>query len=134
MANSMRVLGLLCVAAALALSSGGVAYRIKADPQPQPGRVAPGTVTTPAEAEQTATSAADTGSCPAPDEAPPKPIVIKLERLPSAKEFISLNGSGYNYTGPGRIPTVLPEPASPESSSAEDEAGTSTAPASPRDF
>lgn len=116
----MRVLGALCVIAAMVLSTGGVAYRIKADPRA--GHAA--APTAPAEAQPE--------SCPADEGAAAKPVVIKLEQLPSAKEFISLNGSGYNYSDPRRAPPIVPEPVSPESGSAESEAGSSPPPASPR--
>jgi hypothetical protein len=127
----MRVLGTLCVIAALVLSTGGVAYRIKADPQPQAGGVASAATTAPAdldESEAQAEQSADPESCPADGGAAPKPVVIELEQLPPAKEFISLNGSGYNYSDPRRVPAVVPEQPSPQAETPQ-----SSPPATPQD-
>ena len=99
--------------AALVLSTGGVAYRIKADPQPNASRVAPGAPA--AQAEQLD----DAGSCPAEGRAASKPVVIQIEQIPPAKEFISLNSSGYNYSDPRRVPAVAPPQTSPEGGSPE---------------
>lgn len=127
MANSMRVLGALCVAAALVLSTGGVAYRIKADPQPEASHAAP--VEPIAKTEQ----APDSGTCPAPEGASSRPVVIQLERSPSANEFISLNTSGYNYSDPRRVPAAAPRRPSSESESTEPAGAESPVPATPQD-
>jgi hypothetical protein len=120
MAFCMRVLGAFCVAAALVLSTGGVAYRIKADPQPQLSRVAPSAPAAQASADEASAQAEqvnETGSCPAPGGASSKPVVIQIERMPSEKEFISLNSSGYNYSDPRRVPAaVAPQTAEPAAS------------------
>jgi len=84
--------------------------------------VAPAAPTTPANADEAGAEtpqAAEPGSCPAAEGASPKPVVIRLERLPSPKGFIPLNSSGYNYSDPRRVPAIVPEPTSPEPASAE---------------
>ncbi len=134
MANSMRVLGALCVAAALVLSTGGVAYRIKAEPEASrvtPVEQAAATDGDPriAKTEQ----APDPGTCPAPEGASSKPVVVQLKGAPPSKDFVPLNTSGYNYADPRHVPAVVPDPPPTEAEAADPARLDDSVPAAPQD-
>ena len=94
----MRTVGVVLVILTLAFGAGGVARRPLADTGP--GEVAP--------AAPPAQNDADAGgSCSAP--APPVSVQIDLSKSPAPKDFISLNGRGYNYRQPGEPPQIIPD-------------------------
>ena len=80
----MRLIGPVVVILAIALSSGGVAYRSQAEPA--------------------ASTHADAGQCRVDAAAPtgmPAPVDITGIEERASKKFRALSGTGYNYPEPG---------------------------------
>ncbi len=98
----MRAFGVTLVTLALVLGAGGVARRPLADTSGTPAAGAP-----PAESAPPADNADAGGSCK--NLPPPRVVEIDMGKFQPPKDFVSLNGRGYNYRQPGEPPQIIPD-------------------------